>query len=266
MRVSVLYIIGLCDCRSNEVVESCKALFQKYKIRTTHRPNKIELILLDGDSEAYKSGKQFGKQENLHKALLKNECDIWKDDSEPVTNNNSTSGKDGKSEISGMGRVGVYFVAHGQTDSMYSNTKPAAAANVIVWATGKDAVSIDKLVLLACHVGRVTGADSQSPKGFIVALCQVLAGKAPKDMQQNFSYKDVTCNPKVAGWDAIVSVYFNGTTPNFTPANAPADAVGRKVIEGGVWGADARNQKNAFQVTSSGSLQKLDLIGWSDKA
>lgn len=268
MRVEKLYIIGLCDNKSNEVMESCKALFHKYKTRTDHRPSRIELILLDSDSKAYKDGKQLNMQLHLPKAMKK-ECDIWKDGSEPATNGNTASGKDGKLEVSGSvkGGVGVYLVAHGQPESMSSNTKPAAAANVIVWATGDDAVAIDKLVLLACYVGKETGTDGQSPKGFVVTLCQVLAGTAPKDVQKNFSYtKTVTCHPKVAGWDAVVSVYFNGTTQNFTPANASPDAIGRKVIEGGDWGADKRKLKHAYQVATSGSLQILSDTGWSDKA
>lgn len=276
MRVAKLYIIGLCDNRSGEVLGSAKALFERYKNRTDHKPSRIELIILDGDSAAYKAGKQVNQQSKLSDAMVKQECKIWKEGSESESNDNTASGMEGKSEVSMSksdarinesvkGRVGVYFIAHGSIDAMYSNTKPASAANVIVWATGEDdAKAIDKLVLLACHTGRVEPIGSSDWKGFVVTLCKVLAGTAKSDLQQNFSYKDVKCTPKVAGWDAVVSVYFDGASANFTPANASKDAVGRKVLEGGEWGADKFVRKSPFRI-ANGSLQRLDAKGWSDK-
>jgi len=261
MRVKHLIVIVL-DTRDLETTGGARALLQRYKSRGAHRPENLVTIWLDATTEEYKRGRQSeGTDRSLFGALNINRC-------EP---NTSVAGLLAaiRDMMTDDGSVGVYVVGHGNGEYMTSNTRPIHVA-ILFHRFG--IIRIDKLVILSCKMGQQQKVKLGTAQlSFVQALCYILAKCVPpgakvKDTNTVISqYKGAVIRPKIAGWDAIVSTYFGGAAPDYTPAQVTGADIGRKVLGGGDWASGQHDLKLAYRMVEDGALQPLNDAGWSDK-
>lgn len=283
MKVHTITIIAMGPPDDEEIRKGAKALFKKVTRRTSHRPRSAKLIVLDSCAAAFEVGRDTGDVEKLKQAVVTDET--FSDDAPQKGGVWDELRRRTPPMRFATQNHGVYVIAHGRNAKLGGlgamngiegnadryKVGPVNLANIIWMLCGGP---VDKICVLACNAaaglpsagGLVT--QQHANKFFLVRLCMIFAGQGNADEQSR--YKGGVFHPKVAGWDCLISICFEGMDATYDPdGKLGRDAWnhGRKVIEGGTLArTPGEAQKLAFQLPQNGALQALSLAGWSDAA
>lgn len=279
MRVQTLTIIAMGEPDDDEIMNGAKALFRKCTKRASYRPRTASLLVLNSICDAFQRGR-----DNCDAASLRESCVHIEtfNDQAPETSFANQLHPYRKPNFA-TNNHGVYVIAHGRNSTIgglgamnglagtenKNKVGPANLANLIWLLCGGP---VEKICVLACNFtmklptqGLV--GDQFANKYFMVRLCKIFAGQG--DAEEQRRYQGGTFKPRIAGWDCLVSICYEGMDEDYDPDGAHSAEKrdhGRKVREGGKLGQDsAYKHKLAFQVNDDGALQSLGLAGWSDK-